>query len=234
MGRIRELIRTNNLKVSSLRSSADDRLARFGVKERNLAIMVHGEHKKLFSKEPRGPIGSLVTVIDPQWNRAVECCLGPLLNSYVCDNFKDADILRRLASKNGIAPESFLPYRLDLATKKYTICQVNGSSQGMTSTQCKSLRSFSGGERSFATICLLLSLWEITDLPFRCLDEFDVFMDMVNRDTAINMLIDYAGQPKNLHRQFIFFSPLQIRYTGEETTNMLKIFASVIPCVLTL
>ncbi|KFD58480.1 hypothetical protein M513_00706 [Trichuris suis] len=631
LGRVHELIRANNLKVSSLRSSADDRLARFGVKERNLAVMVHGKHKKLFSKEPRGPIGSLITVLDSQWNRAVECCLGSLLNSYVCDNFKDANILRGLASNIGIAPESLdiivvefgneQPYRLpdslrnssyctvlsvvkcddavvqnvlidkrgiektalfadestmvkvmrnsrvfalafsadgdqcitrpcfrkyrpplrraylltssnedaikqlndeckELAANKETVqkeidslnnrmaelrdelsarktdmeelrkslgvkqarinamrtaqaessdferdlslferqvgelkkklasvkaqqteqetqiahaegqmnqlrsafeqmeqnrlqtvkrqkeaaeklsmaefslhlaaeelealtkeikdakvelerleserkacgrrlknamteaqetspvrvsvqrpieevkrhleqlqlavgvpveseytmeelvveldisraklssitgeykeaCStledlsrqlenrdqfflslrrkvdtsmedifksyitlrykdsgliidhekqlleiyINGSSQGTTSTQFKSLRSFSGGERSFATICLLLSLWEITDLPFRCLDEFDVFMDMVNRDTAINMLIDYAGQPKNLHRQFIFFSPLHVRYAGEKTVNIFRILTLVIPCELAL
>ncbi|KHJ42837.1 RecF/RecN/SMC protein [Trichuris suis] len=134
LGRVHELIRANNLKVSSLRSSADDRLARFGVKERNLAVMVHGKHKKLFSKEPRGPIGSLITVLDSQWNRAVECCLGSLLNSYVCDNFKDANILRGLASNIGIAPESLdiivvefgneQPYRLPDSLRNSSYCTV--------------------------------------------------------------------------------------------------------------
>lgn len=38
------------------------------------------------------------------------------------------------------------------------------------------MKSLSGGEKSFSTICLLLSLWDNMTVPFRALDEFDVFM----------------------------------------------------------
>ncbi|NXL18258.1 SMC6 protein, partial [Setophaga kirtlandii] len=70
------------------------------------------------------------------------------------------------------------------------------------------LRSLSGGERSFSTVCFILSLWNISESPFRCMDEFDVYMDMVNRRIAIDMILERADfQP---YRQFILFTPLSM------------------------
>lgn len=34
------------------------------------------------------------------------------------------------------------------------------------------MKSLSGGEKSFSTICLLLALWDHMLVPFRALDEF--------------------------------------------------------------
>jgi chromosome segregation ATPase len=36
-------------------------------------------------------------------------------------------------------------------------------------------KTLSGGEKSFSTICLLLSLWDAMGAPIRCLDELYVF-----------------------------------------------------------
>jgi chromosome segregation ATPase len=50
-------------------------------------------------------------------------------------------------------------------------------------------KTLSGGEKSFSSICLLLSLWEAMGAPLRCLDEYDVFMDDVNRDVSTKMIV---------------------------------------------
>jgi len=53
----------------------------------------------------------------------------------------------------------------------------------------RTTKTLSGGEKSFSSICLLLSLWEAMGAPLRCLDEFDVFMDDVNRDVSTKMIV---------------------------------------------
>jgi hypothetical protein len=64
-------------------------------------------------------------------------------------------------------------------------------------------QTLSGGEKSFSTICLLLALWDAMGSPIRCLDELyehrcckqsanstsDVFMDSVNRDVTLKMIV---------------------------------------------
>lgn len=40
----------------------------------------------------------------------------------------------------------------------------------------KDAKALSGGETSFSTCCLLLTMWDSVGCPVRCLDEFDVFM----------------------------------------------------------
>ncbi|KAH8887096.1 P-loop containing nucleoside triphosphate hydrolase protein [Thozetella sp. PMI_491] len=69
----------------------------------------------------------------------------------------------------------------------------------------RSTKTLSGGEKSFSSICLLLSIWEAMGSPLRCLDEFDVFMDNVNRAISTNMLIDTAR--RSVNRQYIFITP---------------------------
>ncbi|KZV82440.1 P-loop containing nucleoside triphosphate hydrolase protein [Exidia glandulosa HHB12029] len=67
-------------------------------------------------------------------------------------------------------------------------------------------KTLSGGEKSFSTICLLLALWDALACPLRCLDEFDVFMDAVNRRVSMRMMMDAAKASDQ--RQHILISPL--------------------------
>jgi len=57
----------------------------------------------------------------------------------------------------------------------------------------RNIKTLSGGEKSFSSICLLLSIWEAMGSPIRCLDEFDVFMDNINRAISTRMLVCYTN-----------------------------------------
>ncbi|KAK4698958.1 structural maintenance of chromosomes protein 6, partial [Phenoliferia sp. Uapishka_3] len=72
----------------------------------------------------------------------------------------------------------------------------------------KDAKSLSGGEKSFSTICLLLAMWEGVGCPVRCLDEFDVFMDGVNRRISMGMIAKAAKATDNA--QFILITPQSV------------------------
>ncbi|KAL2862907.1 DNA repair protein SMC6 [Aspergillus lucknowensis] len=73
------------------------------------------------------------------------------------------------------------------------------------SSDGRGAKTLSGGEKSFSQVCLLLALWEAMGSPIRCLDEFDVYMDHINRKMAIDMLMHAAR--RSIGRQFILITP---------------------------
>ncbi|KAG0166206.1 Structural maintenance of chromosomes protein 6 [Apophysomyces sp. BC1015] len=68
----------------------------------------------------------------------------------------------------------------------------------------KDSKSLSGGEKSFSQISLLLSLWQGIASPILCLDEFDVYMDAVNRKQSMKMMMDSASENSS---QYILITP---------------------------
>lgn len=71
--------------------------------------------------------------------------------------------------------------------------------------QGRQTKTLSGGEKSFSTLSMLLSLWDSMGSPIRCLDEFDVFMDSVNREISMRMLVSAARG--GVGRQYILITP---------------------------
>ncbi len=74
-------------------------------------------------------------------------------------------------------------------------------------TRTNDVKMLSGGEKSYTTLALLLALGAGHDCPFRVMDEFDVFMDEVNRDLAIMDLIDFGTEGPGHDKQFILLTP---------------------------
>ncbi|EFJ36741.1 hypothetical protein SELMODRAFT_60327, partial [Selaginella moellendorffii] len=79
--------------------------------------------------------------------------------------------------------------------------------QDASNSAVKDTRALSGGERSFSTLCFALALHEMTESPFRAMDEFDVFMDAISRRISLETVVDFAIQEGS---QWIFITPNDI------------------------
>ncbi|KZV67077.1 P-loop containing nucleoside triphosphate hydrolase protein [Peniophora sp. CONT] len=93
-------------------------------------------------------------------------------------------------------------HTLDLKVQTDDVNATQGAPAG---SRERDPRALSGGEKSFSTICLLLAMWESIGSPIRCLDEFDVFMDAVNRRISSKMIIDTANSSDG--KQYILITP---------------------------
>ncbi|BGP39124.1 Structural maintenance of chromosomes protein 6 [Rhodotorula kratochvilovae] len=121
-----------------------------------------------------------------------------------------------------IAARAKLQFRLHLQERKFNgrlrfsheeckldiFIRTEEEGQDGKKAKQKDTKSLSGGEKSFSTICLLLTMWESVGCPLRCLDEFDVFMDAVNRRIAMKMMIDTAKTANQT--QFILITPQEM------------------------
>lgn len=79
--------------------------------------------------------------------------------------------------------------RLILDHKNHTLEVQVEPDKTRKNAAARNTKTLSGGEKSFSSICLLLAIWEAMGSPLRCLDEFDVFMDNVNRRISTDMLV---------------------------------------------
>ncbi|KAG2221269.1 hypothetical protein INT45_012390, partial [Circinella minor] len=82
--------------------------------------------------------------------------------------------------------------------------RVSTGDQFKRGSRHKDSKTLSGGEKSFSQISLLLSLWEGISSPLYCLDEFDVYMDAVNRKKSMQMMMEAAMDNDS---QYIFITP---------------------------
>ncbi|KAI3905250.1 hypothetical protein MKX01_017496 [Papaver californicum] len=79
--------------------------------------------------------------------------------------------------------------------------------QDTSNNNVRDTRGLSGGERSFSTLCFALALHDMTEAPFRAMDEFDVFMDAVSRKISLDTLVKFAVEHG---AQWIFITPHDI------------------------
>lgn len=124
-------------------------------------------------------------------------------------------------------------FNVRLAARKYTGEIIfDSDAQTMELVVCpdgadpavakRSMKTLSGGEKSYSTISLVLSLWDVMSPPFRILDEFDVFMDMVNRRASLHQIVEYAKMKRQY--QYIFLTPLNTdNITVDEDLSIIRL-----------
>ncbi|XP_043830639.1 structural maintenance of chromosomes protein 6-like [Dromiciops gliroides] len=93
---------------------------------------------------------------------------------------------------------------IQLDHKKETLSIAVQHREG-SSTDFSDIQAFSGDVHYFSNFLFILTLWHITESPFRCLDAFDVYIDRHHRKIAMNMILRIADFEQ--HRQFILLTP---------------------------
>jgi chromosome segregation ATPase len=72
-------------------------------------------------------------------------------------------------------------------------------------SQKQDVSTLSGGEKSFTQIALLVSIWQTMKSRILALDEFDVFMDKVNREISLKLVSESLTRLNQT--QSIFITP---------------------------
>ena len=104
---------------------------------------------------------------------------------------------------------------------------VGRNDQDESAAQTSDARNLSGGERSFTTLSFELAMWEFCQTPFRCLDEFDVYMDDTYRRQAVDTLMEICDSQQD--RQFLFVTPQDMHpFLAKRRTEKDKPFPRII------
>lgn len=88
--------------------------------------------------------------------------------------------------------------------------QLNIMVQTINDKTARNVDTLSGGEKSFSQIALLLATWLTMRSRIIALDEFDVFMDQVNRKIGTDLIIRRLGKDVKAESQTIIITPQDI------------------------
>lgn len=170
----------------------------------DLRMLYKKKERKILTKQQtykanREKLSACMTALDLRWakfERSVKYMRSDLTRKF-CANL----------GKKGISGSVKLSYE-----DKTLSLEVN-MPHDTSGNAVRDTRGLSGGERSFSTLCFALALHEMTESPFRAMDEFDVFMDAVSRKISLDTLVDFAV---NQGSQWIFITPHDISMVKQQ------------------
>jgi structural maintenance of chromosomes protein 6 len=110
--------------------------------------------------------------------------------------------------------------KIDRSNRQLSLAVQIGK-DGVGNEKIKDLKQLSGGERSYTTVAFTLALGSTTEMPFRAMDEFDVFMDSINRRIAMENLLQFAKEQPDL--QFVLLTPQDMAAVDEAKKGCAKV-----------
>lgn len=87
--------------------------------------------------------------------------------------------------------------------------------------EARNVDSLSGGEKSFSQIAFLLATWKPMRSRIKALDEFDVFMDQVNRKIGMRLMLTKLSREQR--SQTIFITPQDIGQIADLDDDLVRI-----------
>nr|XP_049691975.1 structural maintenance of chromosomes protein 6 isoform X1 [Helicoverpa armigera]XP_049692586.1 structural maintenance of chromosomes protein 6-like isoform X1 [Helicoverpa armigera] len=176
------------LKLSSIRS---DGLTEAEVTER----LLHVERKYRRTKRSLDKLKDLIHSMTSTAAKHLQICheVQTTVARYVQQSFQSILLLRNYSG------------RMEMDHVRGTLEVLCTARETSEERRANTTLSLSGGERSYSTVAFIMALWDCVEIPFCFMDEFDVFMDNVNRKVVLTLLINHAM--KNTRRQFVFLTP---------------------------
>ncbi|XP_063898967.1 structural maintenance of chromosomes protein 6 [Helicoverpa armigera] len=176
------------LKLSSIRS---DGLTEAEVTER----LLHVERKYRRTKRSLEKLKDLIHSMTSTAAKHLQICheVQTTVARYVQQSFQSILLLRNYSG------------RMEMDHVRGTLEVLCTARETSEERRANTTLSLSGGERSYSTVAFIMALWDCVEIPFCFMDEFDVFMDNVNRKVVLTLLINHAM--KNTRRQFVFLTP---------------------------
>ncbi|KAK1578542.1 hypothetical protein Q3G72_031095 [Acer saccharum] len=170
----------------------------------DLKMMYEKKERKISRKQQnckafRGKLIACRNALDSRWNKFQ----------------RNATFLKRQLTWqfNGHLGKKGISGNIKISYEEKTLSIEVKMPQDASSIAVRDTKGLSGGERSFSTLCFALALHEMTEAPFRAMDEFDVFMDAVSRKISLDTLVDFALAQGS---QWIFITPHDISLVKQE------------------
>ncbi|KAJ8670552.1 hypothetical protein QAD02_001811 [Eretmocerus hayati] len=212
-------IKKTQMKIFSLNNQQDvDRiLERFNNAKRTMdQVKAHITEKE----ERLGKLNQTIEAIKDEWLPMLSSLVDKI-NINFGNYFKKMKCAGEVSLITGDNPMDF---------EKYGI-QIRVKFRNADDLQILNRNHQSGGERAVTTAVYMMSLQELSTVPFRCVDELNQGMDVSNERRIFELIVDITSR-KNSPQYFLLTPKLLPNLTYTDAVTVLTVFNGkyMVPC----